>query len=119
MVDEALAETDAKPGMASVPRTAPGGYASTVIGGGTSYQAVEDICWIYQDRSLMENLRRYGWRQARRNVTRQGPLSKQWTSHRGRPPVRLTRKGVEVKLADGVQTLSWKRIQSQVSARRS
>ena len=124
MVDEALSEadpmTDAANTTAGSPRTAPTGrYARTVIGGGTSYQAVEDICWIYQDRALAENLRRYGWRQARRNVMRQGPLSKEWTSHRGRSPVRLTRKGVEVKLADGIQTLSWQRIQSQVGARRS
>ena len=128
MVDEALSEADTIPDAAnapastadSTPRTSPTGrYARPVIGGGSSYQAVEDICWIYQDWSLSENLRRYGWRQARRNVMHQGPLSKEWTSHRGRPPVRLTRKGVEVKLADGVQALSWKRIQSQVSARRS
>ncbi len=122
MVDEVLAETDARLAPASTPRTiSTEGYEGTATGGGARicYYAVEDICWIYQDRSLAENLRRYGWRQARRNVIRQGPLSKEWTSHRGRSPVRLTRKGVEVKLAGGIQTLSWKRIQSQVSARRS
>ena len=128
MVDEALSGADAVPEVVnapadapeSTPRTAPKGrYARKVIGGGIFYQAVEDICWIYQDRSLAENLRRYGWRRARRNVMRQGPLSKEWTSHRGRPPVRLTRKGVEVKLEGGIQTLSWQRIQSQVSSRRS
>ena len=128
MVDEAFSEADAMPDVAKAPASArastpgissPTERPATVIGGGNSYQAVEDICWIYRDRSLAENLRRYGWRQARRNVMRQGPLSKEWASHRGRPPVRLTRKGVEVKLADGIQTLSWQRIQSQVSARRS
>ncbi|MGB3684130.1 MAG: hypothetical protein WA990_16755 [Rubrobacteraceae bacterium] len=124
MVDEALSEADAPPEAANTtvgfPKTDPAGrYARRAIGGGTSHQAIEDICWIYQDRSLAENLRRYGWRQARRNVMRQGPLSKEWMSHRGRPPVRLTRKGVEVKLADGIETLSWQRIQSQVGSRRS
>jgi hypothetical protein len=128
MVDEALSEAGAMPAAAnaeikapaSAPRTASAGrYAPRVIGGGVSYQAVEDICWIYQERDVAENLRRYGWREARRRVMRQGPLSQKWMSHRGRPPVRLTRKGVEVKLADGVQTLKWKSIQSHVRARRS
>lgn len=127
MVDEAFSETDAMPGAAkapasartSTPRTDYTERSATVLGGGISYQAIEDICWIYQNRDLTENLCRYSWRQARRNVLRQGSLSKEWTSHRGRHPVRLTRKGVEVKLADGVQTLSWKRIQNQVGARRS
>lgn len=122
MVDEALSEAGPLPAPASTPRTTSiEGYERTATGrvARVSYYAIEDICWIYQDRGLAENLRRYGWRQARRNVIRQGPLSKEWTSHRGRPPVRLTRKGVEVKLADGVQTLSWQRIKSQVGARRS
>jgi hypothetical protein len=122
MVDEALSEAGPLPATSGTPRTtSTEGYEGTATGRGAriSYYAVEDICWIYQDRSMAENLRRYGWRQARRNVMRQGPLSKEWTSHGGRPPVRLTRKGVEVKLADGIQTFSWQRIQNQVSARRS
>ncbi len=48
---------------------------------------MEDICWIYQQRDLADNLRRYGWRETRR-VMRQGTLSQEWMSHRGRPPVR-------------------------------
>ena len=90
-----------------------------VLGGGTLHQAVEDICWIYLDRDLAENLRRHTWRKARREVIRQGPLERKWISHRGRPPVHLTRGGVEVKLPGGVQTQSWERVQSQVRARRS
>ena len=124
MVDEALSETGELPELAN----APGGFSRTgsaecyvpqVLGGGTLHQAVEDICWIYRSRDLAENLRRYGWREARREVMRHGPLDKEWRSHRGKPPVRLTRAGVEIKLSDGVQVLSWKRMQSQVRARRS
>ena len=96
-----------------------GRYQHQVLGGGALYQAVEDMCWVYQNRGLAESLRRYGWREARRKVMRQGPLDREWRSHRGKPPVRLARTGVEVKLPDGVQTLSWKRMQSQVRARRS
>jgi hypothetical protein len=124
MVDEAISEAGTKPEMANAPesvsRTASAEhYAPRVLGGGTLHQAVEDICWIYQSRDLAENLRRYGWRKARRKVMRQGPLDREWSSHRSKPPVRLTRKGVEVKLSEGIQTQSWERMQSQVRARRS
>ena len=34
--------------------------------------AVSDAIWIYQDRELEQNLRRFGWRQARRRVLAQG-----------------------------------------------
>ncbi len=98
------------PELAAVQKLA-GRFAIIIREGGEG----ELGAWIAE----AENLCRYSWRQARRNVLRQGSLSKEWTSHRGRHPVRLTRKGVEVKLADGVQTLSWKRIQNQVGARRS
>jgi hypothetical protein len=52
-------------------------------------------------------------------VMRQGPLEREWISHRGRPPVHLTRGGVEVKMLEGVRTQSWERVQSQVRAHRS
>lgn len=82
-------------------------------------QAVEDVCWLYLDRNLDDNLRRHGWREARRNVLRQGPLSGAWTSsHRGHPPVRLTRRGVEVNLQYGVKRFGWERMQDQIRARR-
>jgi hypothetical protein len=124
MVDEALLETGAEPQMTDAPASASGTataerYAPRVLGSGTLHQAIEDICWIYQSRDLAENLRRYGWRKARRKVMRQGPLGREWISHRGRPPVRLTRGGVEVKLPGGAQAQSWERMQSQVRARRS
>jgi hypothetical protein len=128
MVDEAPSQAGAEQKPASAPASAlasePGTpsaerYAPRVLGGGTLHQAVDDVCWIYQDRDLAENLRRHSWRKARRKVMRQGPLEREWISHRGRPPVRLTRGGVEVKLSEGVQTQSWERMQSQVRARRS
>lgn len=122
MVDEAVGEADRLRYPAGGLRMVPAQrYAGMMVGGGVraSYQAVEDICWVYQDRDLAENLRRCGWREVRRRVMRQGPLSKEWVSHRGGPPVRLTRKGVEVKLEDGVRTVSWEKMQSQVRARRS
>ena len=85
----------------------------------TDYYAVEDACWIYQDLDLAQNLRRYGWREARRRIMSQSPPSKEWVSHRGRPPVRLTRRGLEVKLENGVRLLDWQRMQSHIRARRS
>lgn len=113
-VSEALAALEAgRPVRDGYRRPAPDGNRHL------AYYAIEDICWIYQDRDLAENLRRYGWREARRRVMSQGPPSKEWISHRGRPPVRLTRKGVEVKLEDGVQTFGWQRMESQIQARRS
>lgn len=124
MVDEAVGEVGTSPNLAYGLRVAPAQqYAGAVVGGGigASYQAVEDACWIHQDRGLAETLRRpCSWREARRRVMRQGPLSKEWISRRGRPPVRLTRKGIEVKLEDGVRsTISWEKMQDQVRARRS
>jgi len=35
------------------------------------YNAVSDACWIYQYRELEQNLRRFGWRQARRRLLAQ------------------------------------------------
>jgi hypothetical protein len=92
---------------------------SAAAGPRTDYYAVEDACWIYQDRDLAQNLRRYGRREARRRIMSQGPLSKEWISHHGRPPVRLTRRGLEVKLENGVRLLDWQRMQSHIRARRS
>jgi hypothetical protein len=124
MVDEALSGVGEMPEVTNAPtrtsRTASAeGYGPRVLGGGALHQAVEDICWIYQSRDLAENLHRYGWREARRRVTRQGPLEKEWSSHRGGNSVRLTRSGVEVKVLDGIEALNWKRMQSQIRARRS
>lgn len=118
MVDEAFSGSAAKADAPRAFATTPAArYAGT--GPKPAYQAVEDVCWVYQDRNLAENLRRHGWREARRRVMRQGKLSREWISHRGRPPVRLTRRGVEVKLEGKVQLVEWSRMQEQVRARRS
>jgi hypothetical protein len=123
MIDEALSGSDTESETvnepASIPRTASLERFAPRVLGGPHHQAVEDVCWIYRNRYLAENLRRFGWREARRRVLSQGALEAEWVSHRGRPPVRLTRGGVEVKLPSGVETLNWKRMQSQVRARRS
>ena len=83
-----------------------------------AHYAIEDICWLYMDRDLADHLRRLSWREARRRVLRQGPLDKEWVSHRHHPPVRLTRRGVEVRLGDGVWLFGWERMQAQIRARR-
>lgn len=120
MVDEAVGETGAPTNLAGRSRVAPAQRSAAMVAGdgvSTSYQAIEDVCWIYRSRNLAESCR--GWREARRRVTCQGPLGKEWISHREKPPVRLTRGGVEMKLADGIRTLSWEQMQSQVRAWRS
>lgn len=123
MVDEAFSQAGTEQELANALASESGTssaerYAPRVLGGGTLNQAVEDICWIYRSRNLTENLRRHAWRKARRKVMRQGPLEREWISHRGRPPVRLTHGGVEVKLPEDVRMQSWDRMQSQVRARR-
>lgn len=84
-----------------------------------NYYAIEDACWIYQYRDLEQNLKRLGWREARRRVLAQGSLSKEWVRRHGHKPVRLTRRGLEVSFDRGVETLSWKRMQSAIQSRRS
>jgi hypothetical protein len=111
---EMIAATYAAPKARRSPRD-----QTAQTGPRTDYYAVEDACWIYQDLDLAQNLRRYGWREARRRITSQSSPSKEWVSHRGRPPVRLTRRGLEVKLENGVRLLDWQRMQSHIRARRS
>ena len=82
------------------------------------YNAVSDAIWIYQRRELEENLRRFGWRQARRRVPAHGPLSREWMN-RGRGELRLTRHGLEMRFASGVRTIDWKELKDMIEARRS
>ncbi len=82
------------------------------------YNAVSDAIWIYQDRELEQNLRRFGWRQARRRVLAQGALSREWMN-RGRGDLRLTRRGLEMRFASGVRTIDWKELKDMIEARRS
>jgi hypothetical protein len=82
------------------------------------YNAVSDACWIYQHHDLEQNLRRFGWRQARRRVLAQGALSREWMN-RGRGDLRLTRRGLEMRFASGVRTIDWKELKGMIEARRS
>lgn len=82
------------------------------------YEAVSDACWLYRYRDLEYNLRRFGWRRARRAVLAEGPLSNRWLD-RGRGEVRLTRRGLEVRFESAVQTISWRELKEMIEARRS
>lgn len=82
------------------------------------YDAVSDACWIYQDWDLEQNLRHLGWRQARRRTLSQGALSQEWMNH-GRGDLRLTKGGLEMKFASGVQTIDWQNLKDMIEARRS
>ena len=82
------------------------------------YNAVSDALWIYQDREVEQNLRRFGWRQARRRVLGHGPLSREWIN-RGRGELRLTRGGLQMRFASGVRTIGWKELEDRIEARRS
>lgn len=82
------------------------------------YHAVSDACWIYQYRDLEQNLRRFGWRQARRRVLAQGTLSREWMN-RGRGDLRLTRGGLQMRFGSGVQTIDWRKLKDMIEARRS
>jgi hypothetical protein len=79
------------------------------------YHAVADACYIYGYRDLERNLRRFGWRQARRRILRHGALSGEWVG-RGRGEVRLRRKGLEVRFSDGARIIGWKELQEFVGA---
>jgi hypothetical protein len=82
------------------------------------YNAVSDACWLYQYRDLEQNLRRFGWRQARRKVLAQGALSGEW-ANRGRGDLRLTRGGLQMRFRSGVRTLEWRELKDFIEARRS
>lgn len=82
------------------------------------YNALSDAIWIYQDRELEQNLRRFAWRQARRRVLAQGALSREWMNRR-RGDLRLTRGGLEMRFASGVRTIDWKELKDMIEARRS
>ena len=83
-----------------------------------TYQAVSDACYVYRYRDLEHNLRRFGWRQARKRILRHGTLSGEWVN-RGRGELRLRRKGLEVRFEHGKRTLGWRELQEFIQARRS
>ena len=82
------------------------------------YDAASDACRIYRYRDLEQDLRHLGWRQARRRVLARGALSRQWMN-RGRGDLRLTRRGLQMRFASGVQTMNWKELKDMIEARRS
>src|SRR5215212_74640 len=66
------------------------------------YNAVSDACWLYQDRELEQNLRMLDWRKARKRVLGRGVVGREWMG-RGRGELRLGRKGLEMRFADGAR----------------
>ena len=93
--------------------TVPEGYGTH-----ETYRAVSDACRVYRYRDLEHNLRKFGWRRARRRVLRHGALSGRWVN-RGSGELRLRRRGLEVRIHDGGSRLvGWKELQEFVRARR-
>ena len=82
------------------------------------YMAVSDACWVYQDLELEQNLRKLDWRKARKRVLGQGQVKREWVG-RGRGELRLGRKGLEMRFAEGTRVMGWKELQGFVRARRS
>ncbi len=82
------------------------------------YQALTDACWVYQYRNLEQNLRRFGWRQARRRSLKNGALSREWAD-RGHGDLRLTRGGLGMRFESGIRVISWKELKEMIEARRS
>jgi hypothetical protein len=73
------------------------------------YHAVSDACWLYQDRELEQNLRRLDWRKARKQVLGRGAVGREWMG-RGRGELRLGRRGLEMRFADGTRVMGWKEL---------
>ncbi len=82
------------------------------------YNALTDACWIYRYRDLEQNLRRSGWRQARRRILAHGALSGEWVN-RGGGDVRLSRRGLEMRFRGGKQVMDWNKLREMILARRS
>ena len=82
------------------------------------YMAVSDACWLYQDLALAPNLRRLEWRKARKRVLGRGAVGREWMG-RGRGELRLGRRGLEMRFADGARVMGWKELQGFIRARRS
>jgi hypothetical protein len=87
-------------------------------GSRAKYMAVSDACWLYQDLELEQNLRKLDWRKARKRVLGHGRVKREWVG-RGRGELRLGRKGLEMRFADGTRVMGWKELQGFVRARRS
>jgi hypothetical protein len=98
-------------------RRNPAGAGETVPEGYGTHEmcrAVSDACHVYRYRDLEHDLRKFGWRRARKRVLRHGALSGQWVN-RGRGELRLGRGGLDVQLDDGSNRLvGWKELQGFV-----
>lgn len=80
------------------------------------YRAVEDACWLYQDQDLERNLRRFGWRRARREILRD--VGRGWVARGGGREMRLVRKGLEVRFSHATESISWRELRGFILARR-
>jgi hypothetical protein len=81
-------------------------------------KAVSDACYIYRYRDLEHNLRRFGWRQARKRILQRGTLSGEWVSRDRRGELRLRRRGLEVRFDNSKRIIGWKELQEFIWARR-
>ena len=82
------------------------------------YMAVSDALWLYRDLELEQNLRKLDWRKARKRVLGHGQVKREWVG-RGRGDLRLGRRGLEMRFANGTRVVGWKELQDFVRARRS
>ena len=89
-----------------------------VVGPRAKYMAVSDACWLYQDRDLEQNLRKFDWRKARKRVLGRGAVGREWVG-RGRGDLRLGHRGLEMRFTDGTRVMGWKELQDFIWARRS
>lgn len=80
------------------------------------YRAVEDACWLYRDQDLERNLRRFGWRRARREVLRNA--GREWVARGGGREMRLGRKGLEVRFSHTTGSIGWRELRAFILARR-
>ena len=72
--------------------------------------AVRAAFQVYRYRELEYSLRTFGWRKARRRALAGGALSGEWV-RRGGSEVRLTRRGLEVRLPEEeTRLLSWQEL---------
>lgn len=73
-------------------------------------RAISTAFRVYRYRSLEQNLRKHGWRKARRLVLKEGALSGEWIG-RGASEVSLTRRGLNVRLSGGeIRTVDWQQL---------
>lgn len=79
------------------------------------HHAVIEACRIYQYRNFEENLRKFGWKQARKRALAHGALSNEWARHR-RGDVRLRRRGLEVRFRQRTKLIGWGELQEFVLA---